>query len=71
MPEYSSPLGMPINTRDSEHLVKSEEYLAGSLYENKIKEFSIAVCVLPVSYLYFASWLFSVLPSAVPDKQLT
>ena len=93
MPEYSSPLGMPINTGDSGLLVKSEEYLAGSLYENKIKEFSItvpvkqptshscasrlfafyqlAIYILPVGYLYFASWLFSVLPSAVPDKQLT
>ena len=26
MPEYSSPLGMPINTGDSELLVKSEEF---------------------------------------------
>ena len=26
MPEHSSPLGMPINTGDSEHLVKSEEF---------------------------------------------
>ena len=93
MPEYSSPLRMPINTGDSGLLVKSEEYLAGCLYENKIKEFSITVpvkqptshscasrlfafcqltvCVLPVDCLNFASWLFSVLPSAVPDKQLT
>ena len=93
MPEYSSPLGMPINTGDSGLLVKSEEYLAESLYENKIKEVSITVlvkqptshscasrlfafcqltvCVLPVDCLNFASWLFSVLPSAVPDKQLT
>ena len=93
MPEYSSPLGMPINTGDSGLLVKSEEYLAGSLYENKIKEVSItvpvkqptsdtcasrlfafcqlAIYILPVGYLYFASWLFPVLASAVPDKQLT
>ena len=26
MPEHSSPLGMPINTGVSEHLVKSEEF---------------------------------------------
>ena len=26
MPEHSSPLGMPINTEVSEHLVKSEEF---------------------------------------------
>ena len=45
MPEYSSPLGMPINTGDSGFLVKSEEYLAGCLYENKIKEVSITVPV--------------------------
>ena len=45
MPEYSSPLGMPINTGDSGLLVKSEEYLAGSPYENKIKEVSITVPV--------------------------
>ena len=36
---------MPINTGDSGLLVKSEEYLAGSLYENKIKEVSITVPV--------------------------
>ena len=45
MPEYSSPPGMPINTGDSERKVKSEEYLARSLYENKIKEVSITVPV--------------------------
>ena len=87
MPEYSSPLGMPINTGDSGLLVKSEEYLAGSLYENKIKEVSItvpvkqptsdscasrlfAVCqlavyILPVGCIYFASWLFPVLASII------
>ena len=77
MPEDSSPLEMPINTGDSGLLVKSEEYWAGCLYENKIKEFSItvpvkqptshsgasrlfafcqlAIYILPVGYLYFAS----------------
>ena len=87
MTEYSSPLGMPINTGDSGLLVKSEEYLAGCLYENKIKEFSItvpvkqptsnksasrlfaffqlAIYILPVGYLYFASWLFPILASII------
>ena len=57
MPEYSSPLGMPINTGDSGLLVKSEEYLAESLYENKIKEFSITVPVKQPTSHSCASWL--------------
>ena len=59
MPEYSSPLGMPINTGDSEHLVKSEEHLAGCLYENKIKEFSITVPVKQPTSHSCASRLFA------------
>ena len=59
MPEYSSPLGMPINTGVSGRKVKSEEYLAGCLYENKTKEFSIIVPVKqPTSHSY-ASRLFA------------
>ena len=59
MPEYSSPLGMPINTGDSGLLVKSEEYLAGCLYENKIKEFSITVPVKQPTSNTCASRLFA------------
>ena len=59
MPEYSSPLRMPINTGDSELLVKSEEYLAGSLYENKIKEVSITVPVKQPTSDSCASRLFA------------
>ena len=46
MPEYSSPLGIPINTGDSEHLVKSEEFFVyrikkkiRRLKENQINPF--------------------------------
>ena len=59
MPEYSSPLGMPINTGDSGLLVKSEEYLAGCLYENKIKEVSITVPVKQPTSHSCASRLFA------------
>ena len=65
MPEYSSPLRMPINTGDSGLLVKSEEYLAGSLYENKIKEVSITVPVKQPTSDKCASRLFAVCQSAV------
>ena len=65
MPEYSSPLGMPINTGDSGLLVKSEEYLAGSLYENKIKEFSITVPVKQPTSDSCASRLFAVFQLAI------
>ena len=65
MPEYSSPLRMPINTGDSGLLVKSEEYLAGSLYENKIKEVSITVQVKQPTSDTCASRLFAVCQLAV------
>ena len=65
MPEYSSPFEMPINTGDSEHLVKSEEYLAGCLYENKIKEFSITVPVNQPTSHSCASRLFAFYQLAV------
>ena len=65
MPEYSSPLGMPINTGDSGLLVKSEEYLAGSLYENKIKEVSITVQVKQPTSDTCASRLFAFCQYAV------
>ena len=65
MPEYSSPLRMPINTGDSGLLVKSEEYLAGSLYENKIKEVSITVPVKQPTSDLCASRLFAVCQLAV------
>ena len=65
MPEYSSPPGMPINTRDSERKVKSEEYLAESLYENKIKEVSITVPVKQPTSDSCASRLFAVFQLAV------
>ena len=65
MPEYSSPLGMPINTGDSGLLVKSEEYLAESLYENKIKEVSITVPVKQPTSDSCASRLFAVCQLAV------
>ena len=65
MPEYSSPLGMPINTGDSGLLVKSEEYLAGCLYENKIKEVSITVPVKQPTSDSCASRLFAVFQLAV------
>ena len=50
---------MPINTGDSGLLVKSEEYLAGCLYENKIKEFSITVPVKQPTSDSCASRLFA------------
>ena len=65
MPEYSSPLGMPINTGDSGLLVKSEEYLAESLYENKIKEVSITVPVKQQTSDSCASRLFAFCQLAV------
>ena len=65
MPEYSSPLGMPINTGDSGLLVKSEEYLAGYLYENKIKEFSITVPVKQPTSNKSASRLFAFFQLAI------
>ena len=65
VPEYSSPLRMPINTGDSGLLVKSEEYLAGSLYENKIKEVSITVPVKQPTSDKCASRLFAVCQLAV------
>ena len=65
MPEYSSPLGMPINTGDSGLLVKSEEYLAESLYGNKIKEVSITVPVKQPTSDSCASRLFAVCQLAV------
>ena len=65
MPEYSSPLGMPINTGDSGLLVKSEEYLAGSLYENKIKEVSITVPVKQPTSDKCASRLFAFFQLAI------
>ena len=65
MPEYSSPLRMPINTGDSGLLVKSEEYLTGSLYENKIKEFSITVPVKQPTSDKCASRLFAVFQLAI------
>ena len=73
MPEYSSPLRMPINTGDSGLLVKSEEYLAGCLYKNKIKEVSITVPVKqPTSdscaSRQFASWLFIFCQLAISGK---
>ena len=68
MPEYSSPLGMPINTGDSGLLVKSEEYLAGSLYENKIKEVSITIPVKQPTSDSCASRLFAFCQLAVSGK---
>ena len=65
MPEYSSPLRMPINTGDSGLLVKSEEYLAGCLYENKIKEVSITVPVKQPTSNTCASRLFAVCQLAI------
>ena len=62
---HSSPLGMPINTGDSGLLVKSEEYLTGSLYENKIKEFSITVPVKQPTSDKCASRLFAVFQLAI------
>ena len=56
---------MPINTGDSGLLVKSEEYLAGSLYENKIKEFSITVPVKQPTSDKCASRLFAVFQLAI------
>ena len=50
---------MPINTGDSGLLVKSEEYLAGCLYENKIKEVSITVPVKQPTSHSCASRLFA------------
>ena len=37
--EHSSPLGMPINTGGSEHLVKSEEFFVYRLKGNQINPF--------------------------------
>ena len=65
MSEYSSPLGVPINTEDSGFLVKSEEYLAGSPYEKKIKEVSITVPVKQPTSDLCASRLFAVCQLAV------
>ena len=59
---------MPINTGDSGLLVKSEEYLAGSLYENKIKEVSITVPVKQPTSDSCASRLFAVCQLAISDK---
>ena len=58
-------LGMPINTGDLGLLVKSEEYLAGSLYENKIKEVSMTVPVKQPTSDLCASRLFAVCQLAV------
>ena len=70
MPEYSSPLEMPINTGDSGLLVKSEEYLAGSLYENKIKEVSMTVPVKQPTSDLCASRLFAVCQLAISGSHI-
>ena len=56
---------MPINTGVSGRKVKSEEYLAGNLYENKIKEVSITVSVKQPTSDTCASRLFAFCQLAV------